>query len=105
MSTITYTAPSGRTGTYETIGVASEEDASAQMQRITELTALLCSSITLGADEDSHRDNLYQAAVALEAELGEINKSHPYGIWALSDALQAGLSKHTVNTFTNNEVS
>jgi hypothetical protein len=94
MTIVAYTSPSGRTGTYETIGAATEDDARAQMQRITDLATLLCSSITVDGDTDQHQDNLHQAAVSLRAELAEVDKSHPFGIWALSDALQAGLAAH-----------
>ena len=92
MTTITYTAPSGRTGTYTVIGCATKDDARAQMDRISELTNLLCSSVTTDGDPATHADNLYQAAACLRAEMDTISNEHPFGIWALSAALSNGLS-------------
>ena len=65
MTLISYTAPSGRSGTYET--------ANGDPQRIKALTSLLCSSITSDATADEHLDNLFQASVSLSAELEEID--------------------------------
>jgi len=92
MTTITYTAPSGRSGTYNVVGCATEDNARTQMERIKALTDLLCSSVTADSDQATHADNLYQAAACLRAELDTITKDHPFGIWALSDALSSGLS-------------
>lgn len=90
MTLISYVAPSGRGGTYETNGGDSE--------RIKALTSLLCMSLTQGESEKTHLDNLFQAAVCLKAELADIDTCDDEGVYWAVEAVKTALDQFVNGT-------
>ena len=67
----TITCPSGRVAHYETSGTTAE-----RLDRIQNVTELLCDSLTTDGNEENHLDNLFAAATMLFIELSEVNAAY-----------------------------